>query len=381
MLSRSVQFCSISACVAALAITACARGARPEAVPATVPQARPPAPAVPAAPAAPGASRFEREEQASGTSALLQAVSAVSAEVVWVSGHRGTYARTTDGGRSWEAGVVPGADTLQFRDVHAVSATTAYLLSAGPGALSRIYKTSDGGRTWALQFVNREPKAFFDCMDFWDAERGIAFSDAVDGRMVVITTSDGGAHWRSVPSADLPAALPGEGGFAASGTCVVVRAGGRAWIGTGNSATARVLRTDDYGRTWSVVATPVVSGEAAGITSLAFRDDRHGVALGGRLGAPTEHADNVAVTADGGRSWALAGRPRLAGAVYGAAYVPGASPPTLVAVGPGGADYSLDDGRTWTGLDTLAYWGLGFAAPAAGWLVGPGGRVTRIALR
>ena len=34
----------------------------------------------------------------SGTTALLQAVSVVNGDTVWVSGHDGTYARTTDGG-------------------------------------------------------------------------------------------------------------------------------------------------------------------------------------------------------------------------------------------------------------------------------------------
>ncbi|MEJ7811958.1 MAG: hypothetical protein WKG32_16215 [Gemmatimonadaceae bacterium] len=318
--------------------------------------------------------------QASGTTSLLQAVSVVNASVVWVSGHKGTYARTTDGGAIWQAAVVPGADTLQFRDVHAVSATTAYLMSAGSGDLSRIYRTDDAGRTWALQFTNRDPKAFYDCMDFWDARRGVAYSDAVDGRTVIITTADGGAHWEPVPAAGLPAALAGEGGFAASGTCLVTREGGRAWIGTGSGPAARVLLTTDYGRTWAVAATPIPGGEASGIMSVAFRDATHGVIVGGQLTKPTDHSDNVAVSADGGRSWTLAGRPRLAGPVFGGVYVPGAASPTIVAAGPKGLDLSRDDAATWTALDTLAYWSVGFANPGAGWAVGPGGRITKIKL-
>lgn len=319
--------------------------------------------------------------QESGTTALLQAVSPVNDTVVWVSGHRGTYARTTDGGRTWHAARVPGADTLQFRDVHAVSADVAYLLSAGEGELSRIYKTTDGGRSWALQFLNREPQAFFDCLAFWDAERGIAFSDAVDGRFIVLVTSNGGESWEEVPADRLPAAGSGEGSFAASGTCVVTGPGGRGWIGTGSATPARVLYTTDYGRSWQAATTPIVSGEAAGIASLAFRDAEHGVAMGGDLGRPDEHTDNVAFTSDGGRSWTLAGRPPFTGAIYGGAYVPGASPPTLVAAGPKGLAYSRDDGRTWTSLDTLSYWAVGFASPDAGWAVGPRGRIVHIRFR
>jgi photosystem II stability/assembly factor-like uncharacterized protein len=156
-----------------------------------------------------------RETQSASTTALLQAVSAVNGDVVWVSGQRGTWARSLDGGRSWQTGTVAGGETLQFRDVHAQSADTAWLLSSGNGALSRIYHTTDGGQTWALQFQNADSAAFYDCMDFWDGTRGLVFGDEVQGRMMVLQTSDG-EHWSLIPKERLPAALPGEGGFAAS---------------------------------------------------------------------------------------------------------------------------------------------------------------------
>lgn len=316
--------------------------------------------------------------QASGTTALLQAVSVVNERVVWVSGHAGTYAVTTDGGANWRAAVVPGADSLQFRDVHAADANTAYLLAAGPGERSRIYKTTDAGAHWQLQFTNRDSSAFYDCFDFWDARHGVAVSDAVNGRLPILVTTDGGAHWTGRPGAAVPPALPGEGAFAASGTCLVVGRGGRAWVGTGATEGARVYLSEDYGATWTVAPTPIVSGPASGIASVAFRDERHGIALGGRIGDPHSLSDNIAITEDGGATWRLAGRPTFAGAIYGAAWVPGAPAPTVVAVGPRGMGYSTDEGRSWTSLDTLAYWSVGFASPRAGWAVGPGGRISKI---
>jgi hypothetical protein len=83
--------------------------------------------------------------QVSGTANRLQAVSPVNESVVWASGVAGTFVLTKNGGRTWQAGVVPGAGTLQFRDVHGVSEKVAYLLSAGEGSNTRIYKTKDGG--------------------------------------------------------------------------------------------------------------------------------------------------------------------------------------------------------------------------------------------
>lgn len=122
------------------------------------------------------------QPQAIKSDADFRGLCAVSPKVAWVSGTKGTFGRTTDGGKMWAVGTVPGADTLDFRDVEAFGEDTAYLLSAGPGEGSRIYKTTDGGKTWGLQFKNAEPKAFFDAIAFWDEKHGIALSDPVPRR-------------------------------------------------------------------------------------------------------------------------------------------------------------------------------------------------------
>ena len=318
--------------------------------------------------------------QVSGTTQLLQAVSPVTESVVWVSGHGGTYARTTDGGETWEAAVVPDADTLQFRDVHAVDEHTAYLLGAGPGDMSRIYQTTDAGATWVLQWVNSHPDGFYDCLDFWDADRGAVYGDEVDGHLSILITADGGATWTPVPQDRLPAAQEGEGGFAASGLCLITGPDGLGWIATGAADSARVLMTEDYGHSWTAAPTPIAGGAAEGLTAVSFRDSRHGIIVGGNIGDPEGRTDNVAVSDDGGKTWALAGRPTIAGAFYGGLYVPRVDARWVVAVGPAGADYSVDDGLTWMSLDTLSYWGVGFATPTAGWLVGPGGRITKVSM-
>ncbi len=277
---------------------------------------------------------------------------------------------------------MPGADSLQFRDVHAIDASTAWLLSIGNGPLSRIYRTDDGGETWRLQFRNDEPRAFFDCFDFWDADHGIVFGDSYDGVFPILTTPDGGARWVRLATDSLPAAREGEGGFAASGTCLVTAGSGIAWIGTGAATgAARVLRTSDRGRSWSVAPTPVVEGPSRGITSLAFRDTLHGAALGGDIGQPDSITDSVALTDDGGRTWVAGGRLAFPGAAYAAAWVPGTPSPTLVATGPGGLALSTDGGHSWTAIDTLNHWNVAFRSPDRGWAVGPAGRITRLSLR
>ena len=243
--------------------------------------------------------------QDSGTAENLRGVSAVSSKVAWASGTHGTYLRTLDGGNSWQAAQVPGAEALDFRDVEAFSADLAYLLSAGPGEQSRVYKTTDGGKHWTLQFTNRDAQGFFDCMAFWDRAHGIALGDPVGGKFELITTDDGGKHWKQLAPSKMPAAVEGEGAFAASGTCIDVEGKANVWFGTGGKV-ARVFRSTDRGKTWTVTETPIVHGnDSSGIFSVAFRDAQHGVIAGGDYKRPEQGGANLAWSGDGGLTWNL----------------------------------------------------------------------------
>lgn len=320
------------------------------------------------------------------TTQRLQAVSVAGSATVWVSGTGGTWGVTTDGGKTWTRGVVPGADSLEFRDVQAVDANRAYLLAAGPGDRSRIYKTTDRGATWVLQFRNAVADAFYDCFAFWDSTSGFVLSDAVGGVLPVLRTSDG-THWELSPKP--PAALKGEGAFAASGTCVATWSNGMGWIATGAGDSARLLTTRDGGVTWTAVRTPMVQGSpSSGHTSVAFWDPEWGVAAGGDIG-DTASTDprRVIVTRDGGASWDPLGNVTFRGPVYGVAIQSG--PPhgfpvsyqsvagVIVAVGPRGASWSANRGKDWSSLDSLGYWSVAFGNGEA-WMVGPAGRITKV---
>jgi photosystem II stability/assembly factor-like uncharacterized protein len=319
--------------------------------------------------------------QTSGTTNRLQAVSPVNQWVVWASGINGTFARTLNGGATWQTGVVPGAEALQFRDVEGISAREAYLMSAGTGTDSRIYKTRDGGRTWTQQFQNEDPNAFYDCFAFWTPDRGLTFSDAVNGRFPVILTRDG-RHWTDIGDR-LPEAQAGEAGFAASGTCVAVFGAKRAWIATGGAEKARVLATTDGGRSWNAYETPIIQGTpSSGGLSVDFRDPWHGILGGGELAAPDVTSNNIARSRDGGQTWTLGTPTPFPGAVYGLSYAREAGSRLVLATGPGGAAWSPDEGETWTLLpETINYWAVAFANPRAGWLVGTEGRILKVSFR
>jgi photosystem II stability/assembly factor-like uncharacterized protein len=312
--------------------------------------------------------------QGSGTSARLRGLAAVSPAVAWAGGSGGTVVRTTDGGASWLRITLPDADMLDCRDIHALDDRTAVVLAAGPGEKSRIYRTTDSGRTWSLAFRSRNPKAFFDAIAFWGAPSGLALGDPLDGQFTLLRTDDGGASWNSIPSLSLPPALPGEGSFAASGTCLTVQGSANAWFATGGGENARVFRSTDRGTSWAVASTPVGAGApSAGIFSLAFRDAEHGVAVGGDYLQPGRTERNVARTRDGGRTWLEASGQPPNGYRSAVTHVPG-TPMTWVAVGPSGTDISEDDGATWRPLGRAGFDAVSFVQ-GAGWAAGAAGQI------
>ena len=322
----------------------------------------------------PQASDFSWQQTDTGSQDEFRGLSVVNASTVWVSGEAGTVLRTTDGGASWQDVSPPQAAGMALRDIEAFSGARAVALAIGPGSDSRVYSTRDGGRSWTEAFRNPDPNAFYDCMAFAPDGSGLAMSDPVDGSFQLARTDDRGQTWEVFTPQDMPPALDGEFGFAASGTCLVARPGHRYWFATGGTETPRVFRSRDGGEHWSVTDVPMRGGPSAGIYSLDFRSAHRGMAVGGDYQEPTNGADAAAFTRDGGRTWQPGGP--LGGYRSGVAFIPGA-PRTWVAVGPTGSDVTTDNGATWTTFDTDRYDGIQ-CAPRACWGSGTDGRVSRL---
>jgi photosystem II stability/assembly factor-like uncharacterized protein len=311
----------------------------------------------------------------------FRGLDAAGGGAVWASGTGGTVLRSVDAGETWSAFAVPGAEELDFRDVEAFGRDEALVVSAGRPA--RFYLTTDAGATWTLTREDDREGIFLDAMSFWDRQHGIVFGDPIDGRFVVLVTEDGGRTWNAVPDDALPPALEGEAGFAASGSCLATYGDRHVWFGTGGAA-ARVFRSDDRGRTWSVAPTPIVAGaDSKGIFSLAFVDERRGVAVGGDYGDPERLGPHVAVTDDGGATWRVPGAIQV-GFRSAVRYLD-ADGDRLVAVGSHGSDVSSDGGASWTSLGPQGFHALAVppdtgAGPVA-WAIGAGGSVGRLVSR
>ena len=212
-------------------------------------------------------------------------------------------------------------------------------------------------------------------MAFWDRRHGILLGDPVDGHFVVYTTDDGGVSWQRQQT---PVALPKEGAFAASGTCLTAAGKAAAWFGTGGAGQARVFRSTDRGRSWQVAATPLAAkSAAAGIFSLAFRDRKRGVAVGGDYKLPNELGGTLATTKDGGQTWQAPVGRAMSGYRSGVTFVPG-NRRFLIAVGSSGSDLSQDGGVSWNAVPATGLNGVGAAADGSVWAVGVAGKIAKL---
>jgi photosystem II stability/assembly factor-like uncharacterized protein len=314
----------------------------------------------------------------SNTRTEFRGVHAVDRRVVWAAGKAGIVSHTSDGGAHWRADSIPGAANLFLIAVHARDARRAWVAgTAFEGAsLARIYYTADGGGSWRLQYENATRGVFFDGMAFWDARHGVAFSDPIEGRLLVVTTEDAGAHWRPLRADRLPVMLPREAAFAASGTAMAVRGKAAVWIATGGGARARVLYSPDRGGSWQAFETPATGAAAKGLFGIAPGRRGRVVAVGGDYEQRAAAEENLLLSDDGGQHWRIAASPGLTGVQYGVAYGGGE---VFVAVGPGGSAVSRDAGITWNRLTGPGYNTVS-CRDGLCWSAGPEGRIGKLAV-
>jgi photosystem II stability/assembly factor-like uncharacterized protein len=305
------------------------------------------------------------------TDQQFRGLDAVDARTAWVGGSAGGVWRTTDAGRTWHNVSPAGAKGLLFRDVEARSARVALVMSIGNGRDSRIYRTTNGGRTWTKAFVNRDRKAFYDCMAMYPGgKNGLAMSDPVNGRFRIIATHDGGASWRRVDPAGMPRAKKGEFGFAASGTCLVTAGAHDAYLASGGSV-SRIFASHDRGKHWTATDSTIPASAAGGVFSLAFRSGV-GLAVGGDFEHENRGADASAYSHSHGRHWRNGGD--LSGYRSG---VDWRTDDVAVAVGPSGSDLTRNGGKHWTRFSRLDLDAVQ-CVPGTCWGSGPEGVVVRL---
>lgn len=303
----------------------------------------------------------------SGQNTSIRGLSVVNDKTVWVSGSNGTVGRSTDGGTTWQWMTVKGFEKTDFRDIEAFDAKTAVIM--GIASPAYILKTTDGGSSWKLVYENKDSTMFLDAMEFWNEQSGIVIGDPSHNNMFVARTFDGGQSWQPVPGKNLPVVDKGEACFASSGTNVRKLNKQEAVFITGGMRSRLFIRDQQ-------IDIPILQGrETTGANSVAVKNKKTLVIVGGDFNAKDSTTRNCVLTFDGGKTFSAPATPP-----HGyRSCVEYLTKKTWISCGLNGVDISTDDGNTWAWISKESYHVCRKAKKGkAVYFAGGGGRIGKL---
>jgi photosystem II stability/assembly factor-like uncharacterized protein len=303
----------------------------------------------------------------SGSKASLRGLSVVNDNVVWVSGSGGSVGRSVDGGETWTWTTVKGFEKIDFRDIEAFDKNTAIIMGIADPAY--ILKTTDGGQNWKLVFTDTTKGMFLDAMEFWNEQSGIVIGDPLGDKIFVARTFDGGENWRSIPVANIPTADKGEAFFASSGTNVRKLSKQEAVFVSGGLR-ARLFIRDKK------IDLPIIQGkESTGANSMAVKNKKTLIVVGGDFNAKDDTAKNCVITADGGTTFTT---PVIGPHGYRSC-VEYLGKKNWISCGLNGVDYSSDEGQNWAWISKDGFHAVRKAKKGkAVYFSGGGGRIGKL---
>ena len=265
---------------------------------------------------------------------------------------------------------------MHFRAIKVVNGDL-YAISIGNPA--RLYKLHRKSNEPKLVYEEVNEKVFYDSMDFWNENEGIAIGDPTDNCMSVIVTRDGGKTWSKISCDNLPKAKEGEAAFAASDTNISI-VGEHTWVATGGMV-SRILYSPDKGNTWEVFDTPVIQGKpTTGMYSLDFYNENIGFAIGGDYTEANDSLANKIRTTDGGKTWQVVAEGKGPGYRSCVQFIPNRNGKELLAVGFKGIDFSNDSGLSWKHLSDKSFYTVRFLNDSVAY-AGGRGKISKIILR
>jgi photosystem II stability/assembly factor-like uncharacterized protein len=278
----------------------------------------------------------------SGTLSSLRGLSVVTDKVIWVSGNNGTVGRSVDGGNNWKWFTITGFEKTDFRDIEAFDRSTAIIM--GISSPAYILKTIDGGETWKLVFENKDTAMFLDAMDFYDQRNGMVIGDPVNHKIFLAKTTDAGNTWHDIGDRSL-LAQPGEACFASSGTNIRMTGKGEFLLITGGLRSRLLSKTKSKD-------LPILQGkESAGANSIAVKDKKTFIVVGGDFNTPDSTKKVCFISKDAGKTW-ITPVENPHGYRSCVEFLRGSK---WISCGTNGVDHSIDDGKTWKQISSEGF--------------------------
>jgi photosystem II stability/assembly factor-like uncharacterized protein len=287
-----------------------------------------------------------------------QSVSFVSARTGFVLGTRhcsrlactALLEKTVNGGAAWTSVPAPAVSLVPHfaaspasavSSVRFENATDGWLLAPG------LWATADGGRRWHR--VRTVPGEIID-LAVSDGEVYVSAEPAHGGLLHarLYESRVGSSKWAPVPK------------VAPQNLLTVF--GHSVWAGSANGVTPGLWKSTDSGRHWSRLSfrCPRIALSASAVAA-ASRSDVAIACSDEGYPQPGSSVKEVFTSANGGRTFHLAGEPPEPGQVYGLAMPPG-NPRVITLNAASGASYldqSANGGKTWK--ENVYYdGGLGF---------------------
>ena len=279
----------------------------------------------------------------------IRALEVENDSTCWFAGTKNKFGYTNDYGKTWKENVIK-YDTfnLEFRSI-SVTTNSVFILSVGSPAL--LFKIDKKTLNYKLVYKETNEKAFYDSMQFWDDENGIAVGDPTANCMSIVLTKDGGNSWKKIACENLPLAVEGEAAFAASNTNISL-VDQKAFIATGGKE-ANILVGTDHGKSWKKYKTPIIQGEKmTGIFSVNNLSVDTAIIAGGDWSAKQKIENTMAITKDGGNSWQLI--ENNPGYISCVQFIPKTK--SLVANSTTGIYYSEDLAESWVKISDEGYY-------------------------
>ncbi len=279
----------------------------------------------------------------SGNKTSLRGLSVVNDRVVWVSGSDGMIGKSIDSGNTWKWMQVKSFEKTDFRDIEAFDENIAVIM--GVDFPAYILRTIDGGETWKLVYENNTKGIFLDAMDFWNEQSGIVIGDPINNKFFIARTFNGGDKWQTLPENKYPVADSGEACFAASGTNIRKLGNDAACFVTGGLRSRLFIKD-------RIIELPIVQGvQTAGANSIAIKNEKSFIVVGGDFTTPDSTYKNCVITKDAGKTWA---QPDIQPNGYRSC-VEYLNKKNWITCGLNGVDITNDDGNTWKSISKKSF--------------------------